>query len=323
MSARAAYALDDSAAEDVELFYAEAGGSTVEGPPPQPDFVRMTTPPRARPSAYTASSADAQFELEEPKLRVAGASPSFWDRIAPSNYDAFFQLNVSDLTTRLARALVPTRRLFEPPPAPSVPEQADDDEEGDAPQSIASAEPFNKSVDLYGPVWLTTTLVLCIAVGANILIFFRSLAAKMDPTTVSALTALNFRHLVQASSIVYTYTVAASAATVAGKRYYGDESVRDIALVLCVYGYSVAPFIPAVLLCAIPNTWLHWLFMLVAAGISSYFLCINLWMAGTTDSVGNYGSGDVITAKSPRWWMRGGCVAANVLIGVLLKLRFF
>lgn len=317
MSARAAYALDDSAAEDVELFYAESGGTTVDRAPPQPAFVRLATPPPARADAHTASSADA---VGGAKVRPTGASPSFWDRVAPANYNAFFHLSASDLVARVVRALVPSRRLLEPP-AEAADEGAD--AEGDAPpQSVASARPFNERPDLYGPVWLATTLVLCIAVGANILAFFRSLAHQRETADVSALTALNFRHLVQASSIVYAYALAAAGATVAGKRYYGDEGARDVALVLCVYGYSVAPFIPAVLLCALPNGWLRWLFMLLAAGVSSRFLCINLW-GEAGDGPGGYGSGDGITTKSPRWWMRGACVFANVLFGVVLKLRFF
>lgn len=309
----AAYVLDDEDGEGIEMFYKEDG--TV--PREDPDFI-------AAPKNEIVQSAPIeQFEVEDSKADGSGSSTA-WKYLTVSRYNQYFRVTLNDITSRITRTFVPTTSLFAPPTVSSEGQAVPSAEA----TSVESSMPFNSEPDLYGPIWLTTTLVLCIAVGANILTLFESIAHKSDVMqhSVSALTAVNFRHLVQAASIVYIYTIVAAVATAAGKKYYNDNTSDSAILAVCIYGYASAPFIPAVLLCAIPNTALNWIFMGMAVAISTWFIFTNLWPTYHVEdesSAGVYGSSATPQERSPRWWMQVTCVVTHILFAVLLKMRFF
>merc|ERR1712226_1116078 len=54
------------------------------------------------------------------------------------------------------------------------------------------------------------------------------------------------------------------------------ESI-DIRQMICIWGYSLAPMIPASMLCIVPLEFVRWLVVLGALGISLQFLRVHIW----------------------------------------------
>lgn len=349
MARQASYSLaapDDP--EHLEYFYNDA--HSINNNSGDAAFLSVSVPSRSevKGDLYSQSSSIVTNERGEnskgPTSTAARTGEAvsryleeLWKRLSPTQYDVYFQLTAGDFFGRICRAFIPRRRLLERPPPParaSTTEASDEDDDvvTDVPEtSVASERPFNDSVDLYGPLWLTATLVLSIAVGANALEALRVLSGR-STRDLSALSALDFRHLTQASALVYTYSFGGAAATVVAKRYYGDPVNAGFMHAMFVYGYAATPLVPAVLLCAIPHPSAHWLILAVATCTSSWFLYVNLWQRPRvasledkdSDAYYSYGP-DVQEEPAPSnvRWMQGACIVVNVLYVVILKWKFF
>jgi len=83
----------------------------------------------------------------------------------------------------------------------------------------------------------------------------------------------NFQSVVTASSLIYGFAGGVPLVLWFGLRQL-DAKVRLITS-LCLYGYSLAIFIPATALCLLPN-FASWISLLIAAGVSSIFILRNL-----------------------------------------------
>lgn len=153
-----------------------------------------------------------------------------------------FDVTTEDVVQRLQMAMVPFKE-----PASSVKEE------------------FDNRPDFYGPFWIATTVVLFLAATGN----FARLVQHGDHTTFRA----DYSLVSVAASMVYGSLVAVPAIArvcifVAGE----DVAHLNFARLICVCGYSLAPVIPASLLCLVPAAFLRWLFTFGALAISLFFL---------------------------------------------------
>jgi hypothetical protein len=206
--------------------------------------------------------------------------------------------------------------------------------------SVESQKPFNEMEDLYGPFWLSTTLILTIAVASNMSALLRSIALREDALRgqISTLSAIDFRNLVHAASFIYTYLVISSVAVATLKRYISDSAVSTVARVICVYGYATSPLIPAVLVCALGDNILSWSVLLLAGILSAWTVVLNLW-PGTVlspfvqiqdldDAVAS-GPGYGASARTASFTgasqirLKWGAALAHIFGVMILKLRFF
>jgi hypothetical protein len=102
--------------------------------------------------------------------------------------------------------------------------------------SLVGAKP-----DLYGPVWLAATLVFIIGAGSNL-----SSWLSFSSTAAKSLWQYDFQALTRALVFVFGFSFGAPFAVWAGMTYaLPRSSGLGLVTLACVYGYAIAPFIPA------------------------------------------------------------------------------
>lgn len=147
---------------------------------------------------------------------------------------------------------------------------------------------LSSGCDLYGPFWVSTTLVLALflssSLAASISKYLSSPGAQRD---------YNFGLLGLAATIVYAYSFGVPMALWLALRYLGvgEWGVVDA---LGVWGYSLFVWIPvsvsrlirmsrtrtherSQVLCVIPESITRWVLVGVAFGLSGYYLAANVY----------------------------------------------
>ena len=182
----------------------------------------MSFSSQAAPAPGSAGAPAQAVAASTPTPASLGRSPlddsfSPLSLLSPAFYVACFDVDEGDVIARVRAALWPFR-----PPQPFL--------------TLISAKP-----DLYGPVWLSASLVFLIAVGFNMASWLNFRAA-----TALAPWEYDFKALTKALLLVYGFIFAAPAAVWAGMSYCLPKQLcLGLVSLTCVYGYSVAPFIPA------------------------------------------------------------------------------
>lgn len=151
-----------------------------------------------------------------------------------------------------------------------------------------------KQPDLYGPVWITMTLVFFLAVTGNTSKFLKTDAEDVQ---------YDIGHLTKAFFIVAFYTFALpSAMCVMLQCIHANVSSSSAATtigwveMICIYGYSLVPFVPATVLCLVPFVFLEWLVLLVATGMSLLLILRNVMTPIMRD-----GASSLSSSSSSQW----------------------
>ncbi|KAF8477363.1 hypothetical protein BDZ91DRAFT_21674 [Kalaharituber pfeilii] len=121
--------------------------------------------------------------------------------------------------------------------------------------------------DLYGPLWITTTVVLILFLSSTIQGYFAS--TKDQPYRY------NFDLLSGAAGLMYGYTGIIPVALWGMLKWYGSE-VANLLECMCLYGYANLIWIPIAIASASPIAILNWVFVAVGFGVSLAFLLRNL-----------------------------------------------
>jgi len=132
--------------------------------------------------------------------------------------------------------------------------------------------------DLYGPFWICVTLVFSIAISGNVADFLqKSVGDNPDPTwhydfhkvSLAATAVFSYASILPAGLYGFLWWCGAGA---------GAASLSFIELV-CLYGYSLAIYIPVSLLWLIQVSWWQWICVLAGAGLSGSVLFLPIWPA--------------------------------------------
>lgn len=132
-------------------------------------------------------------------------------------------------------------------------------------------ETIGDNPDLYGPVWICTTLVFVIGVASNL----SSWVAL--PTGKEGTWTYDFSLVTQAASVVLGFAVVVPI-LIWGVLLHFNVPMKFVKLA-CLYGYSVVTFLPAAVLCTTPSAALDWLVVAIAMGLSSALLVANVYPA--------------------------------------------
>jgi len=162
--------------------------------------------------------------------------------------------------------------------------------------------------DLYGPFWISTTLIFAMAITANLASYF----SFKGP----GVWHYNFNQLTLAGSVIYAYVTLLPLLFWLLLRYY--EAAKKLVDVLCIYGYTLSIFVPISVLCVLPSNVLRWLLVLIGGGISAVFLLSN-FHAHLADCF-PYGEGD---AKRKMVSLLGAMATFHFVLIVLFKVYFF
>jgi len=137
--------------------------------------------------------------------------------LSPAFYKACFDVDESDVLSRIRGSLWPFR-----------PQQT-------------FLELISLKPDLYGPVWLSASLVFMIAVGFNMASWL-----NFRPTAAVTPWEYDFKAVSKALFFVFGFSFGAPMAVWIGMNHSLPRPVcLGLVSLTCVYGYSIAPFIPA------------------------------------------------------------------------------
>eukprot|EP01065_Artemidia_motanka_P041749 TRINITY_DN5444_c0_g3_i1.p1 TRINITY_DN5444_c0_g3~~TRINITY_DN5444_c0_g3_i1.p1 ORF type:complete len:382 (+),score=89.97 TRINITY_DN5444_c0_g3_i1:77-1222(+) len=123
--------------------------------------------------------------------------------------------------------------------------------------------------DLYGPLWVTTTLWIVLAVFGHMasMLSFRKTSAD-DHWSYSLAWSL------AGAAVVYGFAVGVPLLLYFVMKCNGCPV--GLLNTCCLYGYSMTPFVVAGALCLIPVTALQWVFVGLAAAVSLASVVMNL-----------------------------------------------
>lgn len=285
-----------------------AAGSFVA--PPQPNPFDTFDPPstRSKPSSSLANP----FALYDDGVDEDGAESGNWESEPtgtrsearfwqPRFYAAYFDVNIADVTARLIRSILPFKPLLG---------WIDDDEEAHGGTSVP---------DLYGPVWVTTTLVLALSMGAKLAEFLANVFRKKETTSLTpSLSTLEFSRLWHAASVLYFYVfifplILMLFQCLFAKRSLVQNSVRAHPIVgtIMVYGYSMTPVVVAALVATIPIEMVQIVSIGIAFCIGALVIMLNLWRDVSVEH------------RSLTYFVRLLAVLAHVGVGIALVFIFF
>ncbi|XP_016150553.1 protein YIPF1 [Sinocyclocheilus grahami] len=131
--------------------------------------------------------------------------------------------------------------------------------------------------DLYGPFWICATLIFAIAISGNISSFLANYGQpkyKYVP---------DFRKVTMAATAIYSYAWLVPLA-LWGFLTWRNRKITSLVSysfmqIVCVYGYSLSIYIPAVILWIIPSEGLRWCSIVVALCLSGSVLVMTFWPA--------------------------------------------
>lgn len=140
---------------------------------------------------------------------------------------------------------------------------------------------LRRNPDLYGPFWICTTLVFAIAISGNISTFLAKSGDRNYKYTPE------FRKVTIAATAIFSYAWLIPLA-LWGVLLWRSNKVMNLVSysfmeIVCVYGYSLAVYIPAVVIWIIPFVWLQWLSIVIALCLSGSVLVMTFWPAVRDD----------------------------------------
>ena len=152
-----------------------------------------------------------------------------------------------------------------------------------------------KGPDLYGPAWISMTLAFLIAVTSNASLYFHH--TKKD---ISSEFDYDIDHVLRATSILYAFSFGLPTLLWLVFRVLGVLSLGLVDLV-CLYGYSLVPFLPACIVCIAPFHWVAWTALAAAGGASVTLVLKNVTgpiLEG--DGVGGNKGGPLVMTSSSK-----------------------
>jgi len=169
-------------------------------------------------------------------------------------YQQFFDVDTADVKNRLLYSMVPI------------------------PGKSFLQHHIRPRPDLYGPFWICCTLVFSIAISGNLSDFLQK---SVDPEQ-KVKWHYDFHKVTLAATAVFSYAGLVPA-TLYGFLWWSGSAAGAATLsfleLVCLYGYSLAIYIPVSLLWLIQVSWWQWICVLAGAGMSGYVLFLPIWPA--------------------------------------------
>jgi hypothetical protein len=150
--------------------------------------------------------------------------------------------------------------------------------------------------DMYGPIWLLNTLLLLLVVAANHSRHASNVEYDLELVSVAA---------------VLLYSIALGVPLVLWSliTYFGG--VTRYVKLACLYGYSLAVYLPVTAVCIMPAELLRWVVILLAMTLSVSFVLLNLHQELEQ------------FAGTKKYMVMGTAAGAQVVLALSYKLYFF
>ncbi|KAJ6256953.1 hypothetical protein Dda_7836 [Drechslerella dactyloides] len=125
--------------------------------------------------------------------------------------------------------------------------------------------------DLYGPVWIASTVVLMLFLTSTLAEYFAKVHGEDGERF-----KYNFKSLTGAAGLVYGYTAFVPLGLWGVLKWYGSDSANLLEC-LSLYGYANVVWVPVSIASVSPVQILNWVFCAVGLTISAMFLSRNLY----------------------------------------------
>ncbi|KYN00668.1 PREDICTED: protein YIPF1 [Cyphomyrmex costatus] len=178
------------------------------------------------------------------------AQHNFW---TIEYYQKFFNVNTNDILEKLKRSMIPHRSDY----------------------LLTHIKP---NPDLYGPFWISVTLVFAIAISENMVNYLQTASSNKYHWRY------NFHIVTYAATIIFLYAwivpLGLWGTLKLTNRYSAEEVigyyVPGLLELLCLYGYSLSIYIPVVFLWIIQINWLQWSLVILVTFLSGGILIRSL-----------------------------------------------
>lgn len=233
-------------------------------------------------------------------------------------YKSYFDIDTADITKRLKSSLL----MF------YLPDKFRSEVIG------AQRDENHKGPDLYGPLWITFTLVFFVAVrnltnnlarnkDISHLLTYPSLLFVACPQLTSNLSAYirapsrqdfeyDINHMVRALSVLFSFVFVVPAVFWLMTQCLGMQALLLVDWV-CLYGYSMVVYIPATLLCLIPLQIFIWVVLAVATAVSALLVVRNVATPLLGADAQANKAGPILIAM----------LCAHAILFLILKFAFF
>jgi len=125
--------------------------------------------------------------------------------------------------------------------------------------------------DLYGPVWIASTVVLMLFISSTLADYFSKWSDKDSEKF-----KYSFTLLTGAAGLVYGYTGLVPVGLWGVLKWYGSDSANLLEC-LSLYGYANVIWVPVSIASVSPIAILNWVFTAVGLTVSALFLFRNLY----------------------------------------------
>ncbi|KAK3090619.1 hypothetical protein FSP39_013182, partial [Pinctada imbricata] len=172
-------------------------------------------------------------------------SPSFWTF---EYYQQFFDIETHQVLGRILGSFVPR------------------------PKSNYIPDKIRPNPDLYGPFWVCTTLVFTTAIAGNLANYLGSGGKEYH-------WKYDFHKVTLAATAIFSYWWVIPTLLFGFLWWRGSKAGYTYLEILCVYGYSLAIYIPISILWVIQFSWFQWILVILGALLSGGVLMITFWPA--------------------------------------------
>lgn len=242
----------DSDEEEEEVFNSNTASSNLQFqdiPTVPSTSADATIKPEPKTATLNLQGSDDDMEDDRQELlSTKKKSPSFWTF---EYYQTFFDVDTEQVLHRMVGTMIPSRQNY----------------------LLTKIRP---NPDLYGPFWICATLVFTIAICGNLSSFFASEGNHKWHS--------NFQLVSLSACVIYGYAWIVPALLWAYLLWRGNLAGYSFLEIVCVYGYSLAIFIPISILWVAPYDELRWILVILGVFLSGSVLAMTFWRAVEDDN---------------------------------------
>lgn len=216
---------------------------------------------------YVPVPSDPQFddvdlvENDEDSVQNNDSPSVSTSKFSIDYYRTYFDVDTYQVVQRVLSGLIPFSKRF----------------------SLAAS--LKPTPDLYGPFWITVTIIFSVAFSGSIHEYIQSKDA-------TALSTFNFGRVTISTTLLFLYWCLLPAILTSAVYFKRRNLAPDIEVVqdepklnfgslftelLAIYGYSMTSFVPVAMLLCIPGSYLQYTLIGVACVISLIILCTTTW----------------------------------------------
>jgi len=208
------------------------------------DTVSMLRPEEQQAAAAAAAAAQEAI-AQEPQR-----APESYSWYQPERYRYLFNVDDREVFSRLKKSLVPWS-LYPFPPN--------------------FLQTIRVNPDLYGPFWITITVVFLMAAAGNFGSYLNEVINRRNSDNWEP----DFDFVSFSAFAILGYNTIVPFLLWAACKFFNIAlSLIDC---LCIYGYALFIFIPITIVSVAPIEWFRWTMVAAAGAVSTVFLVANLW----------------------------------------------